>query len=154
MGYMLDYFHNSAINGFNLIYLIAFAGALLTLFLLWMVKVHVPVGERMQPEFGLADFIQEAKQNNLGTLVIFTASIIFSSSICGAFFSVYLLQDLHFTYIMYTIVFAVEYIARIGFAYIGGKWVDRSGAIKVLYYVSLIIPSFRFYGYFLITSDI
>ena len=138
MGYMLDYFQSNPLNGFSLIYLIAFVASLVTLLLLLMVRV--PVGETVQSDFGLGAFIREAKQNNLGTFVIFTAAIIFSSSICGVFFSVYMLRDLHFTYIMYTVVISVEFMARIAFAYVGGKWVDHSGAIRVLYYASLMIP--------------
>ncbi len=140
MGYLLDHFQGSVFNGFTLTFIIALLGSLGSLFLCLKLRVEVPFGERNQTEFGIVGFIRESKQSNLGTLIVFTALIIFTSSIVGPFFSVYMLNDLHFSYFTYTLVISVEYIARIAVSYFGGRWIDNAGTIKVLRRATLIIP--------------
>ncbi len=140
MGYFLDHFQDGIFNGFTMIFLMTFSVSLISLILYLIIKMPVAMGEEPQSDIGLLTFIKEAKQNTLGNLILFSAMIIFASSVTGAFFSVYLLKDLHVTYLTYTLVFSVEFISRMGISYFGGKMVDRAGAIKVLRVASFIIP--------------
>jgi MFS family permease len=140
MGYTLDHFNNYSISGFSLIFVVAFCASLTSLVLCFLLRVAVPFGESHVDNFGLITFIRESRQNNLGTFIVFTASIMFASSISTAFFSVYMLRDLHFSYLTYTLVFSVEYLARITISYFGGRWIDKAGALKVLRFAVMIIP--------------
>jgi MFS family permease len=140
MGYFLDHFQKGAFNGFTVIFLLSFLVCTISLVLYLFIKMPVPIGEEPQSEMGFLGFVREAKQNELGTLILFSAMIIFSASICGAFFSVYMLEDLHFTYLTYTLVLSVEYIARMAISYFGGRWVDKAGAVKVLHLAAFMIP--------------
>jgi MFS family permease len=141
MGYLLDHFQPGFFSGFSVVFLISFAMSLVSLALYFIIKVPVPMGESDHSEMGLTSFIREARQNNLGVFLLFSAAVIFSASVCGAFFSVYMLRDLHFAYLTYTLVISAEFMARIGISFFGGRWVDNSGAIKVLRYASYLIPT-------------
>ena len=140
MGYLLDHFQPGFLNGFSLVFIIAFVMSLVSLALYFMIRMPVPLGESDHAEMGLVSFVREAKQNDLGVFLLFSAAVIFSASVCSAFFAVYMLRDLHFTYLTYTMIISVEFMARIGISFFGGRWLDNSGAIKVLRYASFFIP--------------
>jgi MFS family permease len=140
MGYTLDHFKSNLFSGFSVIYVIAFSASLGSLLLCILLKTVIPLGESNQSDFGLIRFVREAKQNNLGIFILFTASMMFATGISSAFFSVYMLKDLHFTYFTFTLVVSIEIIARIAVSYLGGRWIDSAGAMKVLRYASMIIP--------------
>jgi MFS family permease len=140
MGYFLDHFQRGAFNGFTVIFLASFLVSSISLVLYLIIKMPVAIGGEAQSDMGFLAFIREAKQNDLGTLIIFSAMIIFTASICGAFFSVYMLKDLHFSYLTFTLVLSVEYISRMVISYFGGRWIDRAGAVKVLHFASFLIP--------------
>lgn len=140
MGYALDHFPSGIFNGFSFVFSFAFLASLISLILYLVLKVPVPAGEPQQAQMGLFGFIKEVKQNDLGTFIVFATLIIFASSICGTFFSVYMLKDLHFTYLTFTLVVSVEFLARIVSAQLWGKLIDSSGAIKTLKIASFMIP--------------
>jgi hypothetical protein len=140
MGYALDHFQSGLFNGFSFVFSFAFLASLISLVLYLVLKVPVPAGEPQQAQMGLFGFIKEVKQNELGIFIVFATLIIFSSSICGTFFSVYMLRDLHFTYLTFTLVVSIEFIARIVSAQFWGKLIDSAGAIKTLKIASFMIP--------------
>ncbi len=140
MGYFLDHAQEGIFSGFSVIFSVGFLVSMASVILYLITKVPVAIGEETQSDMGFTAFIREARQNDLGTLIIFSAMIIFSASICGAFFSVYMLKDLHFTYLTYTIILSVEYVARMVISFFGGRWVDNAGAIKVLHFASFMLP--------------
>ena len=140
MGYFLDQSQGSISKGFPIIFSAGFLVSIASVVFYLIAKVPAVIGEEPQADMGFTGFIREAKQNDLGTLIIFSAMMIFSASICGAFFSVYMLKDLHFTYLTYTLILSVEYISRMVISYFGSKWVDNAGAIKVLHFASFLIP--------------
>jgi MFS family permease len=148
MGWMLDRHQFGVFNGFTLIFAASFLGSLISFLLYRAMKEPVSIGESQPSRFGLFAFIREAKQNDLGIFIVFSALIIFSASVSTAFFSVYLLRDLHFTYFAYTLVISVEFLARIAIAYLCGKWVDNAGALKVLRYASFMIPAIPIFWLF------
>jgi predicted MFS family arabinose efflux permease len=140
MGYSLDHFQTGIFGGFTLIFMLAFLASMVSLILYLIIKVSVPAGERAQSNIGLVGFVREARQNELGTFIVFTALVMFTASISGAFFSVYMLKDLHFSYLIFTLVISSEFVARIISSYLWGKLIDSSGAIKVLRTASILIP--------------
>ena len=77
---------------------------------------------------------------NIGKFIIFCALINFSATIAGPFFSPYMLRDLRFSYIVYTIINSVAGLAVVGSMTWWGKRIDRAGSIKVLKITSLFVP--------------
>jgi MFS family permease len=140
MGYWLDISHSGTSSGFTFIFLIAFIGSLVSLLLYFGIRVAVKLGQVDETKFGLLDFLYEAKQNKIGMFMAYVTLVTFSASISSAFFSVYMLKTLQFTYLTYTLVISVEFLARMISLSIWGKLVDSVGAIKVIRVVSFLIP--------------
>jgi MFS family permease len=140
MGYLMDYSNIRINNTYTLVFSIAFLGSLIS-FLLYLVVRKSEVHAQNAPGgFGILDFLYETKQNNMSTFMVYVTLLIFSASISGAFFSVYMLQDLHFSYLTYTVIISVEFLARIFSLIFWGKIVDNAGAIKLLKLISFLIP--------------
>jgi MFS family permease len=77
---------------------------------------------------------------NIGKFIIFCALINFAAAVSAPFFSPYMLRDLQFSYIVYTIINSVAILATVGFMTWWGKRMDRAGSIKVLKITSLFVP--------------
>jgi hypothetical protein len=140
LGYILDNYKVGVFSGFPLVYMITLAGCLGSLLMYFLIHAPVPLGEGEEPALGLKAFFREAKQNDIGMFIVYSTLVILTASISGAFFSVYMLQDLHFTYLTFTIIISVEFLARIVSLSFWGKMVDSVGAIKVLRLASILIP--------------
>jgi hypothetical protein len=140
LGYILDHYKVGIFSGFPLVYMITLAGCMGSLLMYFLIHAPAPLGEDEEPALGLKAFFREAKQNDIGMFIVYSTLVILTASISGAFFSVYMLQDLHFTYLTFTIIISVEFLARIVSLSFWGKMVDKVGAIKVLRLVSILIP--------------
>jgi MFS family permease len=140
MGYLLDSPLQGVHNSFTLVFSIAFIGSLVSLLLYLIVRTSDSAPKEAGSRFGLLDFLHETKQNSMGSFMVYVTLVTFAASISGAFFSVYMLDDLHFTYLTYTLVISVEFIARIISLTVWGKIVDSSGALKLMKIVSWAIP--------------
>ncbi len=140
MGFMLDRFNTSPSGGFPILFVIAFAASMGTVLICSRLRAAVPFGESDRSGFGLFNFILEARQNGLGAFIIFTALMTFTTGISTAFFSVYMLNNLHFSYFTYSLVISTEFMARIGISYLGGRWIDRAGPLKVIRYAAAFLP--------------
>jgi MFS family permease len=77
---------------------------------------------------------------NIGMFIIFCALMNFTTTVAGPFFSPYMLRDLHFSYIVYTIMNSVAGLATVCSMTWWGKRIDRAGSIKVLKITSLFVP--------------
>lgn len=139
MGYLMDSTKGSHLNTYVVVFSIAFLGSLISL-LLYLGVRRSEMHNGSVNSFGLLDFLQETKQNNMSTFMVYVTMVTFAASISGAFFSVYMLQDLHFSYMTYTLIVSIEFLARIVSLTIWGKIVDNSGAIRLLKIISFVIP--------------
>jgi hypothetical protein len=140
MGYFLDTSNAGIGQGYVMIFSIAFLGSLISLLLLMVVRSSDNVPQFEDNRFGFLDFLIEARQNHMGTFITYVALVMFATSISSAFFSVYMINELHYTYVLYTLVVSVEFLARVVSLSFWGRLVDRTGAIKLLRTVSFAIP--------------
>jgi ABC-type multidrug transport system permease subunit len=97
MGHLLDSPLKGINNSFTLVFSIAFIGSVISLLLYLVVRTSDTHAEDAGSRFGLLDFLHETKQNSMGSFMVYVTLVTFAASISGAFFSVYMLQDLHFT---------------------------------------------------------
>jgi hypothetical protein len=140
MGYLMDSSKVGMNNVFVVVFTIAFLGSLVSL-LLYLAIRHSDVHSQDSGNgFGLLDFLHEIKQNNMATFMLYVTLVTFAASISGAFFSVYMLQDLHFSYLTYTLIISIEFLARMISLTVWGKVVDNTGAIKLMKVISFVIP--------------
>ena len=137
--YVLQIFNNQAIDGFALLFFVALVASFVC-FLIYS-KIHnTPVTPEKDAKFGFFDFLGETRQRNLGKFILFVALFQFAVYLASPFFTPYLLNDLHFTYIFFALVFSAEFAARVLVVTLWGKYADKAGNLKVMRIVSFAIP--------------
>lgn len=90
--------------------------------------------------FGFWKFIKKAPSNNFGKFVIYVGMINFATMLAGPFFAVYMLDELKFSYLIFTLVNISAGIFTIMSLSLWGKLGDKYGNISLLRIGSIIIP--------------
>ncbi len=96
--------------------------------------------EDMSPGFGVKNFFSEVRQRKLSRFVAFTSLFSMTVSLCGPLYAVFILSELRFSYLLFTVILATEYLAKIISTPFWGRIADRYGNIHVLNIVSKVIP--------------
>jgi MFS family permease len=128
----------------NLAFTIIFTGAMASrlisfYFLSQMYEPLSPASEKRGHD-GMLKIARGLFSTNIGMFIIFCALINFTATLAGPFFAPYMLDDLRFSYIVYTIMNSAASFATIGSMTWWGKRMDRAGSIKVLKITSLLVP--------------
>ena len=89
--------------------------------------------------FSFFDFILRIRQSNFAKFVIFSAALNFCVNIASPFFSVFMLRDLKFNYIIYTLLIVAVTITQIFTFDRWGRHADKVGNLKVIKLTSFII---------------
>jgi MFS family permease len=143
-GSILYYFRNNILKGFQIIFVLA----MFSRFISWcfLTKMYEPP-LRISKEsiFSLLDFIKRIRESNFAKFVIFVAGLVFSVNIAAPFFSVFMLRDLKFSYLIYTILVSSVTITSIFTIDRWGRIADRIGNLRVLKFSSLFIASLPFW---------
>ncbi len=137
---ILTYFKNS--NVFYG-YIILFAGAIAfrLLCFYFLTKQYEPamdVSAKDSP--GVFTLIRQMGSSNLGKFILFIALVDFCVAVSGPFFSVYMLRDLHFSYIQFALVSSASSIAMLGFLNYWGKRADAAGNIRIIKLTAVLLP--------------
>jgi len=133
-GYLLQiYSHNNRNEyiGFLIIFIIALIsriGSLIYLSLQYEPKYTLS----NEAKFSFLDFVKQLQYRNYGRFVIFLCFVNFAVFISGPFFTPYLLYDLKFDYLTFTIVTAVALVVKFMTMPAWGKLSDRYGTKKIL----------------------
>ncbi len=152
-GFILDKFRKiNVFYGFVIIFSIAFVGLIISL--IFMSKHYEPkLKIDRSSHFTFIQFIKKAPKNNFGRFALFIGLMAMSVYIAAPFFSVYMLRNLNFSYVIYTIVNVASFIGlALGMAF-WGKLSDEIGNKKVLEISSYFISIYPFF-WFLSTSPI
>ncbi len=98
--------------------------------------------EQKKPEdtFTFFMFLRAFKKSNFVKFVFYVASITFATLLAAPYFSVYMLRDLHFSYLTYMFIHMGAIVASLVSFPIWGKHADRIGNARVLKTTSLLIP--------------
>ena len=88
----------------------------------------------------LIKLMKNLSSSNLGKFTLYIALIDFCTCISAPFFTVFMLSDLHFSYVTFTIVNSSGAIASLLFLTYWGRRADMAGNIKVIRLTSMIIP--------------
>jgi len=128
----------------NLAFTVIFIGAIVSrlvsfYFLSQMYEPLSPATEKRGHD-GILKIARGLFSTNIGMFILFCALINFTATLAGPFFSPYMLRDLQFSYIVYTIMNSASGLATILFMTWWGNRMDRAGSIKVLKITSLFIP--------------
>ncbi len=141
-GYILERF--SGVEQFQYIGFVAiFSLALISRIVsfIFLRKKYEPAYKVAQEaEFSFTDFIKQARFTNFGLFVIYLSLMNFSVYLAAPFFTPYMLKDLRFDYLTFTIVVGTAIIVKLFTMPSWGKATDRFGAKKILNITGFLMP--------------
>jgi MFS family permease len=151
-GFILDSFSKSNVFfGFVILFGLACIGRYASFF--FLKKQYEPkavVDEKAY--FSFFQFIKKMPSNNFGRFVIFASLTSFGVAIASPFFSVYMIKELHFSYLIFTIINLSNLISPLLFLSFIGKVSDRVGTIKIMKisgFAIAFVPLFWIFSIFL-----
>lgn len=143
-GLILNYFSpKHPFLGFAILFAIAFFARVLSG--VFKAMMHDPVRDMGHAEkFSIFDFVKRMDKTNYGHFVIYITMFKFATYIAAPFFAVYMLKNLGFTYLQFTIIVAAELIASFIAMGIWGRLIDERGTKFVLYVSGMLTPLIPF----------
>ncbi|MBI3026560.1 MFS transporter [Candidatus Woesearchaeota archaeon] len=143
-GFTLDYFHpKHTFIGFAILFFIAFVARAFSG--VFKAMMHNPVPDLEHAEkFSLFDFVKRMDKTNYGHFVIYVVLFKFATYIAAPFFAIYILKNLGFTYLQFTIIIAAELIASFIAMGVWGRLIDERGTKFVLYMSGMLTPLIPF----------
>lgn len=139
-GFILNIFGKGAYFGFVII----FGLACLCRFISWYFLSRMyepPIKIKKEHYFSFWDFIRRIRHSNFAKFVFYAASVNFSVNIASPFFAVFMLSNLNFSYVTYTVVVTASTIATLLTLNIWGRHADLAGNLKVIRLSSFFIPA-------------
>lgn len=121
---------------------IIFAGAFVFRIISWyfLTRMYEPKLEhRKEDSFTLLNFLARIKESNFAKFVLFVAMLNFSVNLAAPFFAVLMLENLHFSYILYTTITITATLTIFIAMSRWGRHADKVGNLKVLKFTSPII---------------
>ncbi|MBS3105690.1 MFS transporter [Candidatus Woesearchaeota archaeon] len=143
-GFILSYFSpKNPFLGFTILFVTAFfARALSGVFKGMMMNPEPDLAH--EEKFSLFDFVKRMDKTNYGHFVSYIVLFKFATYIASPFFAVFMLKDLGFTYLQFTIIVAAELVASFIAMGIWGKMIDKRGTKFVLYISGMLTPLIPF----------
>jgi len=143
-GLILNYFSpKNPFLGFTILFVIAFIARVLSGVFKGM--MHNPMPDLAHEEkFSLFDFVKRMDKTNYGHFVIYVVLFKFATYIASPFFAVFMLKDLGFTYLQFTIIIVAELTASFIAMGVLGKIIDERGTKFVLYISGMLTPIIPF----------
>lgn len=91
--------------------------------------------------FSFFDFLKKARESNFAKFVFFIAGFNFCVNLAAPFFAVFMLRDLHFSYLTYTLIIIPVSLTTLLLIERWGRLADRIGNVRVLKFTALFIAS-------------
>jgi len=142
-GVILQFFRQNPLRGFVLI----FSAAALCRFacVYFLCRMYEQKhASRADAYFSFLEFVRRAPESNYAKFVFFVSAFTFSVYLASPFFSVFMLKDLKFDYLTYTVLVTTVSAATILTIDRWGRTADRIGNIKVLRVTAFFIASLPF----------
>ena len=145
--------------GFSLLFSIAFMGRLTSAWLLWQMHDPEPASPKVSGYFAktIYNFKHAWTDKTFRQYSLFVAGMQCMVGISAPFFSVYMLEDLHFTYLEFVIASVASILTQFITLRFWGKFSDVYGNRIVMIITSILIPSLPLlwifsdhYGYILL----
>ena len=126
--------------GFAVSFFIAFLFRFVSYYFIRNMKEPLQVFAK-QPQPSFFQFIKKIRSNNYGSFVAFVGAVRFANFFAGPFFAPYMLLELGFSYLQFTLIFAAAMAAQVIFMTIWGKRADQFGNVKVLAVTSILVST-------------
>jgi MFS family permease len=137
-GFILYLFKQDTFKGFFVIFSIAFLSRLISWYFLTRMY-EPPFKVNKEAYFSFVDFLRRARRSNFAKFVIFAASFSFCVNIASPFFPVFMLKNLKFDYLTYTLIVITVPLTTIFTIGRWGRVADRIGNLKVLKTTAILI---------------
>lgn len=139
-GFTLQFLKSQVLKGF----LIIFSLALISRLISWYFVTHMyepQLKGGKEAYFSFWDFVKGMRKSNFGRFVLFVSGLQFCVNIAAPFFPVFMLNDLKFNYVTYTVITSTVMAAQILTIGRWGRIADKVGNIRVLKFTALLISS-------------
>jgi len=141
-GIILNYF--TQINiwiGFAILFSISFFGRITSWY--YLTKQYEPEYiTNEENKFSFKDFLKRMPETNFGNFVMFRSLMAFAVMIASPFFAVYMLNELHFSYIQYTIIILVPMLIKVLTITYWGKYSNKVGTRNIMIVSAFLIALF------------
>ena len=125
--------------GFTVIFSVAFVARLVSAY--FLTRMYEPPLEiRPEHRFTMLSFLGKIWRSNFGRFVIFVALVNFATFMAAPFFAVYMLDELGFSYLAYTLVTMTATLTIFSMMRLWGSHADHVGNRRVLRLTSYFIP--------------
>ena len=140
LGYFLDKFGGQDSAAFAFVSGVALIAALGNIAIFRSMKDSQGVSAQTHDEMSPRGFLEEIRRAKLSNYFLFTSLFHVTVNLCGPLYVIYMLRELHFSYLSFTVVISLEFLARVVSAPFWGRYADRVGNIRVISIVSRVIP--------------
>lgn len=124
--------------GFTIVFGLALVFRLISWY--YLKKMHEPKLEHREEDyFSIFDFVAHAKTSNFARFVFFVAVTKFCVNIASPFFAVFMLRDLKFGYLTYTLITLAATLAMNFSVKRWGMHADKIGNLKVVKLTSKLV---------------
>jgi MFS family permease len=138
-GFLLDLFKTRGYILLGFTFLFAFAVIFRMASVHYTNKIFNPYFRvKKQSYFSLIAFLK--RFDNFGKFTVFQFFFYFAMMLSAPFFAVRMLEELHFGYLTYTIVSISSTVFYLLFAPLAGKFSDKYGNLKLIYFGALMFP--------------
>jgi len=141
MGFTLYKSTQNIGRGFAIVLAVAFLASAASTLLYSLIRSPAPVVKtQTTPSLSFMSFLKGARKEHLGTFILFASLFTFVVNLSGPLLAIYMLKDLKFSFLTYSLIVSCEFVARVISITFWGKMVDKSGSLRVLGIVSHLIP--------------
>jgi MFS family permease len=122
---------------------IIFGGALFSrlVSLYFLARMYEPPIARERDDApSVLQIVKHLGASNLGRFTLYVSLMYFGMMIAGPFFTVFMLRDLHFSYVTFTIINTASAISTLVFLPFWGRRADRAGNVKIVRITTCLMP--------------
>lgn len=138
-GFLLQRATDNRVWGFMAIFTIACILRIVSSALL-RTQYDVPLHVKPEHHFSFIQFLKRARVGNFGNYVFFVSGMSFAVSFTGPYFTVYMIERLHFGYLQYVIINVSPLIIGLLLKPLWGRIGDRFGNLFAIRICSMVIP--------------
>lgn len=137
-GIILQIYKNNVLFGFWIILTLAM-GARFTCWY-FLSKMYEPKFSRSRDNyFSFFEFLKKARESNFARFVFFISGLNFCVNIAAPFFAVFMLRDLRFNYLTYTLLTITVPLTTLLLIQRWGRLADKVGNIRILKFTAFFI---------------
>lgn len=138
MGFLLQGRAHNIILGFVVIFTFACILRIVSSYIL-LKQYDAPIQVKSEHHFSFFQFIKRSKTGNFGKYVFFVSGMSFAVFFAAPYFTVYMLERIHFGYIQYIIISASPLLFGLLLKPVWGRIGDKYGNMFVIRICSIVI---------------